>query len=232
MDEDPRAALLWLHDAGHRARGARITEALAHRGVSLQALELRYDAKRPDFLADDVCKAARKLRARGCPCYVLGEGAGGIIGLLCALNQPAPIDGLICIGVCLEPEISPARRRILEVLAALASRTARRSKARSMVELMCAAKELRKSIASVSTPLLVMHGAADAVARPSGGEYLHRHAGSRDKTLLMYEGYHHDLLDGDGLEPVLDRITRWIDERVNAPSDRPQIGIEYINELP
>jgi lysophospholipase len=50
-------------------------------------------------------------------------------------------------------------------------------------------------------PLLVMHGSADTLALPAGGQRVHDEAGSRDKTLKLYPGYYHEIFN----EPPADR---------------------------
>ena len=40
------------------------------------------------------------------------------------------------------------------------------------------------------------------------------YAGSRDKTLKLYEGHYHDLLNDVGKEQVLEEMRGWIDARL------------------
>ena len=90
-------------------------------------------------------------------------------------------------------------------------------------------EQLRAVVSQLSLPLLVLHGSADRLARPSGSEYLHEQAGSLDKTLQIFEGYNHDLIDAEGRELVAERIGQWIEARLDATVHRLKIGIEYIN---
>ncbi len=48
----------------------------------------------------------------------------------------------------------------------------------------------------------------------SGSEFFHRTAGSLDKTLRLYEGHYHDLLNDLGKEDVIADVIRWIDARL------------------
>ena len=66
----------------------------------------------------------------------------------------------------------------------------------------------------ITLPLLILHGTADKATRPEGSQQFFDEAGSDDKTLKLYEGYYHDLLNDLGKEQVFDDIVAWIDERV------------------
>ena len=49
--------------------------------------------------------------------------------------------------------------------------------------------------------MLILHGTADKVTKPEGSQLFYATAGSRDKTLKLYDGHAHDLLndiDGKG----------------------------------
>ena len=56
-----------------------------------------------------------------------------------------------------------------------------------------------------------MHGTADKVTAPSGSRDVVARAGSRDKTLRLYEGFFHDLVHEPGRERVVDDMTHWLD---------------------
>ena len=61
-----------------------------------------------------------------------------------------------------------------------------------------------------------MHGTADKATRPDGSQQFFDEAGSTDKTLKLYEGHYHDLLNDTGREQVFDDIVEWIDARLPA----------------
>jgi acylglycerol lipase len=63
-----------------------------------------------------------------------------------------------------------------------------------------------------------MHGSADKATVPSGSVLFHQMAGSSDKTLKLYEGHAHDLLNDVGKEGVIADIVRWIEERLHDQS--------------
>ena len=45
-----------------------------------------------------------------------------------------------------------------------------------------------------------MHGTADKATKPSGSKEFYEAAGSKDKTLKLYDGHFHDLLNDVGKE--------------------------------
>jgi len=54
----------------------------------------------------------------------------------------------------------------------------------------------------------------DKATNPSGSQFFYNTAGSTDKTLKLYEGHYHDLLNDLDKETVMADINDWIDARV------------------
>ncbi|KXJ12223.1 monoglyceride lipase [Exaiptasia diaphana] len=69
----------------------------------------------------------------------------------------------------------------------------------------------------IDWPFLVMHGDADSLALVEGSIKLEKMAKSQDKTIKIYEGYYHEILN----EPreyssiVLNDIIQWLRERLS-----------------
>ena len=59
-----------------------------------------------------------------------------------------------------------------------------------------------------------MHGTADRIAAPAGSQSLYDGASSTDKTLKMYDGLFHELVNEPEKEQVLADMTAWMDARV------------------
>lgn len=68
----------------------------------------------------------------------------------------------------------------------------------------------------ITLPLLVQHGEADALASPAGGRYLHDHAGSADKQLILYPGLYHEIFNEPEQAAVLDDLVAWFDRHLPA----------------
>ena len=74
-------------------------------------------------------------------------------------------------------------------------------------------------IFQVSAPLLILHGAADQVTDPKVSKFLYEKASSKDKTLKLYEGGYHCILEGepdDRIFTVLSDIISWLDSRCSV----------------
>ena len=54
----------------------------------------------------------------------------------------------------------------------------------------------------ITLPVFILHGTADKATMPAGSRHFHDNAGSSDKTLKLYEGHFHDLLNDFGKEQV------------------------------
>jgi acylglycerol lipase len=197
-----------------------------------------------------------RARAPDLPLFLFGHGAGGLAACLYAVANQRVLAGLICESLALEMPAPAAGARLLRALALIApglpvlrlrsgqfSRDEKivdrmnadpliqheRQPAQTLVELARVSSGLRASLKEIALPLLILHGSADSVTLPSGSEYLHENASSRDKTLQIFEGYHHDLINDRGHEQVIQRINDWISDRLGSTRDRAQIGISYIN---
>ncbi|XP_047079309.1 caffeoylshikimate esterase-like [Lolium rigidum] len=91
----------------------------------------------------------------------------------------------------------------------------------TMRELARVTELLRESFGEVTAPFLVMHGTDDVVTAPEGSKMLYERAASEDKSLILYEGMHHSLLQGESDENrdrVFADMRTWIDERVRRYS--------------
>jgi alpha-beta hydrolase superfamily lysophospholipase len=58
--------------------------------------------------------------------------------------------------------------------------------------------------------MMIINGTSDVVTKPSGSQFFHDTAGSADKTLKLYDGHYHDLLNDLDREVVIADIKGWI----------------------
>ena len=199
-----------------------------------------------DYLSDvgQLVDLARK-REPGLPIFVLGHSAGGVVGLHYVREHQQEIAGFICHSFAQEvpaPDIVLTLLRGISHLAphigvfelkneafsrdpAFVERmrndpylTEAKYPARTIAELARADDRMKKEFQTVTLPLLIMHGSADAVTVPHGSKLFYEKAGSTDKTLKLYEGHFHDLLNDLGKEQVLEDIVAWIAARVERRS--------------
>jgi acylglycerol lipase len=83
--------------------------------------------------------------------------------------------------------------------------------ARTIGEMATVIKHLPEQFPRLRLPLLLLHGAADITASPDGSRGLLDGARSPDKTLALYEGRRHDVLNEPGHEQVMTDIVTWLD---------------------
>jgi len=62
----------------------------------------------------------------------------------------------------------------------------------------------------MTLPVLILHGTADKATKPSGSQRFYDTVGSRDKTLKLYDGHFHDLLNDLDKEIVMADIKNWV----------------------
>ena len=79
-----------------------------------------------------------------------------------------------------------------------------------------AATRLHREFPLIKLPVLILHGTENKATNPSGSQFFYENAGSTDKTLKLYEGHYHDLLNDLDKEIVMADINDWIDARVPA----------------
>lgn len=87
----------------------------------------------------------------------------------------------------------------------------------SALELLHTTIHLSTTMHEVTAPLLILHGAADTVTDPVSSQQLHDEAQSKDKTLHLYPGMWHALLNGEPEEDsmrVWNDLITWVQERV------------------
>jgi acylglycerol lipase len=171
------------------------------------------------------------------PLFMLGHSAGGVIACAYALEDQHELAGLICESFALEVPASKLTLSLLKGIARIAPRLGvfklkdehfsrdeafvERMKtdllipregypAQTIAELARVDDRLHTDLAKITIPVLVLHGTEDHVTRPSGSTLFGKIGGSRDKTLKLYQGHYHDLLNDVGKERVLGDIINWI----------------------
>lgn len=174
----------------------------------------------------------------GLPLFLLGHSAGGVVACLYTFDHQSELAGLICESFAFElpaPDFALALLKLigrilpnLPVLklnnaffsrdpAVVAAMNAdplianEKQPANTVAALIRADERLRKGFASVTLPLLILHGTADKAAKYQGSQVFNDTAGSRDKTLKLYHGHYHDPLNDIGKERVIGDIVGWID---------------------
>lgn len=173
---------------------------------------------------------------------LLGHSMGGTISLVFATRHQDELAGMALSGpVAVLEAASPALRVAAKVLSALTpnlgvfgvdpSLVSRdpevvrayredplvfhgKLPARTVAELAGAVERFPAAVPQIRIPLLLMHGTADRLAPPAGSTMVHERAGSSDKTLRLYEGLYHEILNEPEKETVIGDLLGWLNARV------------------
>lgn len=229
--------------AGERlvARGFAVY-ALDLHGRGRSDGERFYLDKLSDYL-DDVNATVTLAASQnpGVPLYLLGHSAGGVVSCIYTLEHQATLAGLICESFAFQvaaPDFALAVVKGLSHIAPHAhvlrlkneefSRDPKVVEAmnqdpliahevqptRTVAELVRADERLKREFPLITLPVLILHGTADKVTNPKGSQLFFDTAGSADKTLKLYEGHAHDLLNDVDKETVMGDIAGWIEARL------------------
>ncbi len=85
--------------------------------------------------------------------------------------------------------------------------------ARTGAELLSMMDEIQANMEQFDLPLLLMHGTEDDLTNIVGSKMLYSKASSTDKTLKLYEGFYHEILNEVEKDKVMQDILEWIQHR-------------------
>lgn len=218
--------------------------ALDLRGRGRSEGERFYVEKIEDF-TDDVETLVQQAKSEnpGLPVFMLGHSAGGVTACVYTLDHQEEIDGLICESFAFELPVPDIVLTFLKGLSYITPHThvftlhnkdfsrdpkvveemdndilikGESQPAQTGKVMINASARLKEEFPSITLPVLIMHGTEDKATKPSGSQHFYEQAGSTDKTLKLYEGHFHDLLNDIDKEIVMADIQNWIDERIPA----------------
>ncbi|MEO6546387.1 MAG: lysophospholipase [Ferruginibacter sp.] len=185
---------------------------------------------------DTLVDTVKKMHA-GLPVFVLGHSAGGVMSCIYALEHQEKITGLICESFAFQVPAPDFALAILKGLSHLAphfhavklkhedfSRNPaavtfmdndplianEAQPTKTMEQLVLADERLKKEFPLITLPVLILHGTKDNAAKYSGSQFFYDNAGASDKTLKLYEGHYHDLLNDVDKEIVMADIQEWV----------------------
>jgi len=193
----------------------------------------------------DVAAVIRLAKARnpGLRVFLLGHSAGGVVSCTYALENQSELAGLICESFAFKVPAPAFALSVIKGLSYIAPRLpvlklknkdfTRDPKAlqalnedpytqneiqpaKTVAALVRADERLEREFSKITLPVFILHGTKDKATVPSGSQLFYETAGSKDKTLQLYEGHVHDLLNDVGKEGVIADIQSWIDKRVAA----------------
>ena len=197
-----------------------------------------------EFLSDvDVFLKQVTERHQGKNIFLLGHSMGGTIVTLFTITRQPEVTGIILSGATLKlsDEISPFLVRISAVIgkilpklptikidSSVLSHDLEAVKkydndplvyrggipARTGAEFNRAIKLIQNQMELISLPLLILSGTADCLSDPEGSKQLYERAQSKDKTLKLYEGFYHEILNEIEKKKVLRDIVEWLEKHL------------------
>lgn len=220
-----------LDHRGHgRSEGRRaVIDRLAHALDDLDAFVDAVRAEHPDT-----------------PLFLLGHSMGGALALSYAFEHQEKLDALILSSPAAAlGAASPVERVLGKVLSAVAPGMGvldvnpdeishdpaeveayrndplvhhGKLPARTVAELSAAIERYPDRVGALTVPLLVIHGSGDRITPPEGSRMVHDGASSQDKTLHLYDGLYHEMLNETPADRdrVLDDLMAWLEARAPA----------------
>lgn len=203
----------------------------------------RYYAESVDDYVSDLSKAIELGRSKhpDLPVYLLGHSAGGVTAVTYTLDYQDRIAGLICESFAFRVYAPNFALKLLEGASHIAPHAHvlklkmedfsrdpewvaelnadpltldEVQPVQTVAALARAGERFEREFGRITLPVLILHGTADKATRPDGSQQFFDETGSADKTLKLYEGHYHDLLNDLGREQVFEDIVSWIDARL------------------
>ena len=219
--------------AEHKGRYAYVQQRLADAGYTSHAIDLRGHGEADGFpgkvssadeFVDDVAEGLRfeptfviahsmgTLPTLAC----LGErGAGSLRGLVLSACPIAP--GQATLDALANPDapgIPPsAVSRDPAIVKAYAEDPLvfnENVPPECTAAVMLTAQRAFEAAASVSLPVLLIHGGADPIADASGSKDMHDALASADKSLKVYDGLYHEVFNEPERDQVIDDVIGWL----------------------
>jgi len=215
-----------------------VVYAVDLRGRGQSDGERFYVGKFTDYVDDaSAVVTLAKSREPGLPLFLLGHSAGGVVACLYALDYAGELSGLISESFANEipaPDFALAvfkglshvapHAHILHLKNEIFTRDPKAVQAmdadpliahetqptNTLAEMVRADERLKRGFPSMTLPVLILHGTADQATKPSGSQRFYDTVGSEDKTLKLYDGHFHDLLNDLDKEVVMADIKSWI----------------------
>ncbi len=81
---------------------------------------------------------------------------------------------------------------------------------------------LPDKIKNISLPVLIMHGSNDRLSNIQGSQMVYDNVASPDKTLKIYRGFYHEILNEPERVQVLHDIEVWLAAHLPAAAEQSQ----------
>jgi len=176
----------------------------------------------------------------GLATFLLGHSAGGVMAAVYALSHQNKLSGFICESFAFQVPAPDFALAVLKGIShifphahvlKLKNEDFSRNQevvdfmnndpliahevqpTKTVQQLVLADEQLKSEVSAITLPLLILHGTADKATKPEGSQYFYDNVSSQDKTIKLYEGHYHDLLNDRDKEMVMHDILAWINAR-------------------
>lgn len=179
----------------------------------------------------------------GKPCFLFGHSAGGLIAVCHLLDHQADFKGAVLSApaITIPAGISATKVRIGRVLSVIAPKAGLlkldpallshdpevvsayrhdplvfhgRTPARLTAALVRAMQRAGREVNTLTLPFLTFVGGEEKIVNPAGARMLFEKAGSKDKTLHVYEGLYHETFNEPERDRVLEDMAHWLEARI------------------
>jgi alpha-beta hydrolase superfamily lysophospholipase len=186
-----------------------------------------------------------RARWPGRPLFLLGHSMGGVIAVHYVIGRNPRLRGVVLSApaVQLSNEVSPLLQkaaagiaRILPRLETVKIKSRYISRDPDVVaaydsdplifrkgvllrtgsELVRAGRSIRERPIEFSLPVLILQGTADRITEPEGARRLHESVASADRTLKLYDGLYHEILNEPEKEQVMEDMTGWLNRHIRS----------------
>ena len=216
--------------------------AIDLRGRGQSEGERFYVDRFEDYVSDvHTLVALVRSRDAGLPIFLLGHSAGGVVACLYAAEHQAELAGLICESFAFKVPAPDVALSLLKGLSHVAPHAHvlrlknedfsrdpaivhqmnadpliadEKQPTQTVAQMVRADQRLEREFPNFKLPLLILHGTSDKATKPTGSRQFYDSAGSRDKTLKLYDGAYHDLLNDTDRDRVMSDVTTWIESHV------------------
>ena len=197
-----------------------------------------------DYLADvgQMIRIAKD-HYPGIKTFHMGHSLGGLIGPYYAEKNPSELAGLIASAPALSEKMKVSAMKILlgktfsGIIPTFSQTTGldpnllshdqevvkkyvedplvhKVVSARWFTEYRRAQDETMRLADKLTLPCLTMQGGADGIIDPAAVSEFYKRIASSDKTLKVYDGFYHEILNEIGKESVLADIDGWLSARI------------------
>jgi alpha-beta hydrolase superfamily lysophospholipase len=179
----------------------------------------------------------------GKPIFIMGHSMGGLISCYYLLDHQAEFKGAILSAPAVKVSVNISSTTItmgkmLSVIAPKAGVLALdptgisrdpevvkayvedplvfhgKTPARLAAEMLKAMQRVTEEVEKITLPIIVVQGSEDKLVDPDGAQMLYDKAGSKDKTLKIYQGAYHEVHNEPERETMFKDVETWLTSRL------------------